>query len=171
VAYLKSDIESLFENEFVPFRAGIEEGADGIMAAHIVVRAQDAETLPATISPALLTGVLREALAFDGLIITDSLTMRALDGVPRPAVSAIEAGADIVLKPKDPYLVREQILSAIEEGTLTIERIDESVLRIIRVKIKRGTGRLPPGDPAPILGNEEHRRIAGSVSMLDQSLR
>ena len=73
-------------------------------------------------------------------------------------------GADIVLKPGDPYRVQSQILAAVEDGSLAIERIDESVLRIIRVKLKRGIGQPPPDNFEEVLGNEEHRRVVNEVA-------
>jgi beta-N-acetylhexosaminidase len=146
LVYLDKEVEELLAMDLVPFAAGADEGADGIMAAHIVVPSLG--TVPATLSHDLLTGILREGLGFDGLIITDSLTMKAVSGIARPGVEAIRAGADILLRPGDAQAVRSQILSALADGSLTLERIDESVRRILRIKLERGIGRKPATDAA-----------------------
>jgi beta-N-acetylhexosaminidase len=134
------------------------------MAAHIVVAPPGAHALPATLSRDLLTGVLRDRIGFDGLIITDSLTMKAAEAVEKPAVEAIRAGADMLLKPGDARLVQAQILTAISDGSLTLERIEESVLRIIRKKNHRGIGSEQKADPVKVLGSEAHRSIVAEVT-------
>ena len=161
--YLDKKVEELFARELMPFAAGVEEGVDGIMVAHIIIGAVGAGGLPATLSPELLTGVLRDRIGFDGLIITDSLTMKAVSEVENPAVEAIRAGADILLKPGNARLVRSQILAALSDGSLTLDRIDESVLRIIRTKLKRGIGGKQQGDPENVLGSDLHSSIVAEA--------
>lgn len=161
--YLDKEVEELFAEEMVPFAAGADEGADGIMAAHIIVAPPGTGGLPATLSYDLLTGVLRDRIGFEGLVITDSLTMKAVAGVDNPAVEAILAGADILLKPGDAEETRSQILKALSNGSLTLERIEDSVVRIIRIKLERGIGERAAGDPGEILGSDAHRRIIDRV--------
>ena len=100
-------LDELFAREFLPFASGVEADVDGIMAAHIVVGAPKEQDTPATLSHELLTGVLRDRLGFDGIIITDSLTMKAVAGFDSPAVQALLAGADMILRPEDAATAKE----------------------------------------------------------------
>ncbi|MBN1686321.1 MAG: glycoside hydrolase family 3 protein [Spirochaetales bacterium] len=170
--FLDKNLDELFAYELVPFAAGVEAGADGIMAAHIILGAPGAGGAPATLSRDLLTGVLRQRLDFDGLIITDSLTMKALSEADGPAVQAILAGADVLLTPGDERAVSAQILTALQEGTLSAERIDESVLRIIRTKLKRGIGSKPavtPEQATEALGSDLHRQVVSEIQRFHSS--
>ena len=132
----------LDEVELVPFRAAVQAGVDGIMTAHLSVPALDPTSgRPATLSPEILTGLLRNDLAFEGLVVTDALIM---DGVRRRgenglvAIEAIEAGADILLMPPSAGEAIDAIVLAIEEGRIAPERIDASVRRILRAKLAAG---------------------------------
>ncbi|MBW5423298.1 glycoside hydrolase family 3 protein [Streptomyces sp. BG9H] len=124
-----------------PFRAAIAAGVDSVMTAHIVVPALDPSGDPATLSRPIVTGVLREELGFDGVIATDSLAMRGVRtkyGDDRVAVLALRAGVDQLLNPPQPQVAWEAVLQAVRDGELTEERIDESVLRVLRMKAKVG---------------------------------
>ena len=138
-AYVSKTLEELRENEFKPFKAGIDAGADMVMTGHIIV--PEASDLPATLSKILITDILRNELGFEGVVITDSLIMNAISkhfDAGSIAVTAIEAGVDIILMPGD---VDETILAlsaAVESGDISGSRIDESVSRIIRLKISIG---------------------------------
>jgi beta-N-acetylhexosaminidase len=135
----------LDEVELVPFRAAVQAGVDGIMTAHLSVPALDPTTgRPATLSPEILTDLLRDDLRFDGLVVTDALIM---DGVRRRgenglvAIEAIEAGADILLMPPSAGEAIDAIVVAIEEGRISEARIDASVRRILRAKLAAGLDR------------------------------
>jgi beta-N-acetylhexosaminidase len=123
--------------EFVPFRAAIEEGVDAVMTAHIAVPALDSPDLPATLSPAIMTGILRDEFKFQGLVVTDALEM---GGVAKgysnaeAAVRAIEAGADVLLMPPDPEGAIRAVVAAVRKGRLTAKRIDQSVTRVLAAK-------------------------------------
>ena len=160
LVYLPKTLADLSSFELIPFSAGIQAGVDAIMVAHIVVGLPDERNPPATLSSRLLTGVLREKLGFEGVVITDSLTMKAMAGVESPAVKALLAGADMILRPENPMEVKQEILAAVEEGVISAARIDESVRRILRIKLKRGTGAPPAPLPELRIGTEENRRIA-----------
>ncbi|MFE6098519.1 glycoside hydrolase family 3 protein [Streptomyces laurentii] len=124
-----------------PFRAAIAAGIDSIMTAHIVVPALDPSEDPATLSRPILTGVLREQLGFDGVVVTDSLGMegvRTKYGDARVAVLAIQAGVDQLLNPPDLSVSWNAVLAAVKNGELTEARLDESILRILRLKAKLG---------------------------------
>ncbi|GAA1632697.1 glycoside hydrolase family 3 protein [Kribbella alba] len=136
-----------------PFKAAIKAGIDSIMTAHIVVPSLDPSGDPATLSKPILTGVLREQLGFKGLIITDALEMaavRAKYGDAEVAVRAIEAGADQLLLPPAPDVQFKAVVDAVRAGRISERRIDESLLRILLLKLKNGVLFQPFVDPAKI---------------------
>jgi beta-N-acetylhexosaminidase len=168
---LPHDIERLREIELKPFVAAIESGVDGIMTAHIAVPAISGEGVPTTFSPELITGVLRDELGFDGLIMTDSLTMRAIRKTwdsGESAVKAILAGADIILQPLDPDRAVAGMIDAVRSGVIPEARLDESVERILRIKLKRGGRFTMPPDPDSILGSAEHLAILSELDEHDR---
>ncbi|WP_351228882.1 glycoside hydrolase family 3 protein [Streptomyces sp. NPDC002133] len=124
-----------------PFRAAIAAGIDSIMTAHIVVPALDPSEDPATLSRPILTGVLREELGYDGVVVTDSLTMagvRQKYGDERVPVLALKAGCDQLLNPPSLSIAWNAVLEAVRSGELTEQRIEESILRILLLKAKLG---------------------------------
>lgn len=136
-----------------PFKAAIKAGIDSIMTAHIVVPSLDPSGDPATLSKPILTGVLRKQLGFKGLIITDALEMAAVRqqyGDAEVAIRAIEAGADQLLLPPAPDLQFNAVLDAVRSGRISEKRIDESLLRILLMKLKNGVLFNPYVDPAKI---------------------
>ncbi|MGW1163597.1 glycoside hydrolase family 3 protein [Streptomyces sp. NPDC002519] len=123
----------------VPFRAAIRAGIDAIMTAHIMVPALDDSGDPATLSHPILTGILREELGYDGVVVTDSLGMEGVRqkyGADRVPVLALKAGADQLLNPPSLDLAWNAVLTAVRSGELTEARLDESLLRILRLKAK-----------------------------------
>ncbi|GAA3498227.1 glycoside hydrolase family 3 protein [Streptomyces prasinosporus] len=124
-----------------PFRAAIAAGIDSIMTAHIVVPALDGSEDPATLSRPILTGILREELGYDGVVVTDSLGMegvRTKYGDDRVPVLALKAGVDQLLNPPSLDVAWNAVLKAVRDGELTEARLDESILRILRLKAKLG---------------------------------
>ncbi|MEV7276018.1 glycoside hydrolase family 3 protein [Streptomyces sp. NPDC093111] len=124
-----------------PFRAAIRAGIESIMTAHIVVPALDPSGDPATLSRPILTGILRERLGFDGVVVTDSLSMegvRTKYGDDRVPVLALKAGADQLLNPPKLDVAWNAVLKAVRDGELTEARLDESILRILRLKARVG---------------------------------
>ena len=127
--------------ELVPFRSAMEAGVGAIMTSHILFPALD-PILPATLSPTLLTGILRGELGFKRLIITDDLEMKGVAdgwGAPEAAVLAVLAGADILLcchTRETQYAMRDALVNAVEIGRLPEERIEESLARIARAKAR-----------------------------------
>lgn len=135
--------EPLDKLEFVPFRSAIEHGVDSVMTAHIAVPALDEAGVPATLSPKIMTGILREEFGFKGLIVTDALEMGGIVkgfGAGEAAVRAVKAGADVLLMPPDPHAAIEAVVAAVNKGTLTRARIEQSVRRILEAKIRVGLG-------------------------------
>jgi beta-N-acetylhexosaminidase len=129
--------------ELRPFRAAIQAGVDGVMTAHLAVPILDPQPSPrpATLSPPILTGLLRDDLGFGGLVITDALHM---DGVKQQgrtgevAVAAIAAGADILLIPPDEKEAIDAVVRAVRRGVLSEERLDRSVRRVLAAKALAG---------------------------------
>ena len=143
--------ERLLSTELLPFIAGIQNGADGVMTAHILTPEIHGENVPATLKPEILTGILRNELGFDGLIITDALNMGAITkhfSSDEAAVKAVLAGADILLMPENLDLAISGIKKACNDGLIPVDRIDESVERILRIKYKRNLfGSIEREDP------------------------
>ena len=130
--------------ELVPFRAAIEAGVDSIMTGHIAVPALASDEVPATLSPAVLTDLLRNQLDFKGLVITDALGMGAIVnefGAGDAAVRALQAGADTLLMPADADAAIRAVVAAVQTGRLTRQRIQNSVIRILSAKERLGLDR------------------------------
>jgi len=123
--------------DFLPFAAAIEAGANAVMMSHNTVTCMDAE-LPASLSPEVHR-VLREELGFDGVIMTDDLLMAAAEtgNEGSKVVQAIQAGNDLLLTGSYRNELR-QIKEAVEAGEITEARLDESVMRILKWKLKLG---------------------------------
>jgi beta-N-acetylhexosaminidase len=126
-----------------PFRAAISRGIDTIMTAHIVVPALDPSGVPATLSKPIITDILRGELGYDGVVITDALTMQGVRdsfGDDRIPVLALRAGVDQLLMPAPGMLDLEYnaVLDAVRSGELTEDRIDRSVHRVLQLKMSRG---------------------------------
>ncbi|GCD45652.1 glycoside hydrolase family 3 protein [Streptomyces paromomycinus] len=139
--YIRHTAEEWERLDAPPFRAAIEAGIDSIMTAHIVVPAFDASEDPATLSRPILTGVLRERLGFDGVVVTDSLGMQGVRtkyGDARVPVLALKAGVDQLLNPPDIAVAFASVLKAVRTGELTERAIDEKLIRILLLKERRG---------------------------------
>jgi beta-N-acetylhexosaminidase len=144
LATIPADRERLERVELVPFKAAIAAGVDAIMTAHIAVPALAPPDLPATLSPAILTDLLRKQLGFNGLIITDALEMGGIAqgfSTGEACVRALEAGADTLLMPTDPDVAVKAVMDAVASGRLTRRRIQESVAKILAAKEKVGLDR------------------------------
>lgn len=161
--------------ELAPFRAAIGAGVTAIMSAHIVVPALDPSGAPATLSPALLEGLLRDTLGFRGLVVTDALDMQALHGAGMGntlddgeiAVRAVLAGADLLLMPADPAAAIDAVVAAVEGGRIDRARIDRSVRRILALKERAGlfARRTVPLARIPeVVGRRAHRDSARAVT-------
>ena len=133
-------LEQMEQTEFLPFQAGIDAGAEFVMISHLTAVNID-DTSPASLSQTIITGLLRDKLKYEGLIITDSLIMEAVAGKyssGESAVRAIAAGADMLLMPVSLSGAVKGIKQAIKDGRLTEARIAQSVRKILLVKLKYG---------------------------------
>lgn len=168
--------EQWAELDAPPFRAAIAAGITSIMTAHIVVPSLDPSGDPATLSRPVVTGILREQLGYDGVVITDALGMEGVRkkyGDDRVPVLALKAGVDQLLNPPDLAVAWNAVLTAVKSGEITEERVDTSLLRILGLKDRLGLFRDPyvsPGEVDRTVGTRAHLaaadRIAGRTTTL-----
>ena len=187
--------ERLDAVELVPFRAAIDAGVGAVMSAHIGLPQIDATkvqplprspdhrpsyadsevlvegaTLPGTLSPQVLTGILRQQLGFDGMIVTDALDMSGLTIYFTPgesAVRALLAGADMLLKPSDPDATVRGVREAVGAGRLTEKRIEESARRVLAAKFDLGLARqriTPLEEIDRVVSNADAQRLAQEIA-------
>ncbi|WP_326795352.1 glycoside hydrolase family 3 protein [Streptomyces sp. NBC_01808] len=157
---IEHTLGQIHELDLPPFRAAIAAGLDTVMTAHILVPALD-DGVPATMSHRILTGLLREELGFDGLIVTDALDMGgATSQYPpeRASVAAFAAGADMLVLPPQMDVAYESVLAAVRGGEIGARRLDESVVRILARKIDEG---LYSG---PFVDERRAERIVGNAA-------
>jgi beta-N-acetylhexosaminidase len=140
VASVNVDLAHLESVELPPFRQAIKAGVDSVMVAHVTVPALDSDpNHVATISPAIVSDLLEKQLGFEGIIVTDALDMAALthlfaNNVGRAAVEAFKAGNDLLLIPADFPASYNAMLQAVQSGEISRERLDRSVLKILKTK-------------------------------------
>lgn len=162
-----ADPSTLQERDLVPFAEAIGAGAPAIMPGHIVVEAIDPDA-PATLSHPVLTGLLREDLGFTGLVVTDALNMGAITqaaGSEPPAVSALSAGADVLLMPPDPAGTVEAVLAALADGTLERADLEESAART--VAMLRHQQRVPRAEPS-VIGSQHDLSVQAAAAGITQ---
>lgn len=136
--------EEMEAAEFLPFQAGIEAGVDMVMVGHVSApELTGGEKIPAVLSEEIITGILRNELGYDGIVITDAMNMGAVTEYYEAdvaAIMALKAGADMVLMPEDFTLAYEGVLKAVQDGTISQERINDSLTRIYKVKLRNRVG-------------------------------
>ncbi len=166
------DREELEAIDLPPFRAAIDAGIDTIMTAHVVLPAID-PGVPATMSHKILTGLLRDELGFDGIIVTDALDMQGATSTYPPDVAPVRAflaGADQLLVPPQMDTAYNAVLDAVRSGEISKKRLDESVYRILLHKHRQGIFRDPFVDPAhavATMGAPEH--VADAQAITDRT--
>jgi beta-N-acetylhexosaminidase len=171
----RSEIEQI---DLPPFDAALDSDVGAVMVAHLQIPDLDPSGRPSSLSSAAVTGILRQQMEYDGLVMTDAIGMGAITdqyGIGEAAVMAIEAGNDIVLAvdPGEFEAVRSGLLSAIGAGRLTEARIDDSVRRILALKLAYD---LIPSPETPVLGNRNaHLALANQIAdqavTIDQDTR
>ena len=161
---IRADKPRLNRVELPPFREAVKDGVGMVMVAHLLVPALD-PSKPTTFSKKTVTALLREGMEFNGLIVSDALDMGALAGEysqGEVAVRAVEAGIDILLHPQDARITVDAVVSAVEQGRLTRQRINESVERILVAKQRLGL--FDKERPAALrIDYTKHKQIAGEI--------
>jgi beta-N-acetylhexosaminidase len=160
----RADYQRMHEVELVTFQAAIRAGVKAVMTAHTIYPPYD-EKLPSTLSPSILTGLLRKELGFDGVIVSDAIGMAAILKkwpLPQACAMAVQAGVDTILLKADDES-RSQcffgIKSAVERGELSEERIDDAVRRLLRMKYDQGlfakAGKMDPNQTRAVVRSRE----------------
>lgn len=138
---IDSSITMLRKVDFVPFQAGIDAGADFIMVSHISVSRVTETREPASMSELVMQTILRDELGFRGVIVTDAFDMSSIVDnytAAEAAYQSFKSGADIILMPSNLPQAYQEILNRVQDGSISEERLQESVLRILTAKFKRG---------------------------------
>lgn len=167
ITHTRAELDSI---DLPPFRAAIRRGVDTIMTAHIVVPALDSSGVPATMSQPIITGLLREELGFDGLIVTDALDMRgASDDFPPDVapVRALQAGCDQLVLAPDLDTAFAAVLDAVRSGEISEDRIDASLRRVLLHKLRRGLFGNPyvsEGRAERVVGRRRHLSTAREIT-------
>ncbi len=166
-----ADRSRLSAVELVPFQAGIDAGVDAVMTAHVAMPALlGEEAPPATLSPELMTGLLREEMGFDGVLFTDALRMGAITdayGAGEAAVLALEAGSDVLLAPADVPGAVDAVVAAVESGRLSRDRLESSARRILELKARVGLNRVatvPLERVSETVGTGSHLAVADEMA-------
>lgn len=136
---MDKSLEELMQTEFVPFQKAVENGVSFVMVGHISVPQVVGDNTPASLSQMMVSNVLREQLGYQGIVITDAMNMGAITGsytADQAAVVAVNAGVDMILMPQDYETAYNGLLQAVQDGTITEDRINESVTRIVKVKLQ-----------------------------------
>ncbi len=159
---ISSTKEELLENDLIPFQNAIQNGAEVIMIGHLAVP-NISNDIPASLSKALITDLLKQEMNYKGLVITDALNMKAIANRYEPKEiyeMAINAGVDLLLMPKDPLEAINKIKESIEKGTIKESQIDQSVKKILTLKYnKLSKEKLD----STFLGSDEHQQIINSI--------
>lgn len=137
LAYTERTAEEFCAEEFTVFKAGIDAGAGMIMVGHVSAQGLSGDNTPASMSEPIITGYLRNELGYQGVIITDAMNMSAIStyySSEQAAVMALKAGCDMILMPENFLQAYAGVLNAVAEGTISEERIDDSLRRIYRIK-------------------------------------
>ncbi len=138
-AVVERTLQELFECDLIPFKGAVQAGVPFVMVGHLSLPKVVEKDVPAVFSKEIITDILRGELGFCGIVITDALDMGAVTDYyssAQAAVMAVAAGADMLLMPEDFVAAYEGVLNAVQRGELTQERIDESVRRILKVKLE-----------------------------------
>jgi beta-N-acetylhexosaminidase len=173
VAQVTGDMARLQSVELPPFQKAIQAGVDSVMVAHVTVPALDPDpNHVATVSPAIVTDLLKKQLGFQGIVITDALDMAGLTrlysaNIGRAAVDAFKAGNDLLLIPADLDASYKAMLDAVHSGEISSAQIDASVLKILKAKASLGLqkNRLADlGALSTVIGRPENLALGQQIS-------
>ncbi|NTU91354.1 MAG: glycoside hydrolase family 3 protein [Chlorobiaceae bacterium] len=168
---LEGDRQRLDQYELKPFRAAIDRGVMSVMVGHLAVPKLTGSLEPASLSKTIVTDLLRKELGFTGVIVTDAMNMKALyngSNLAEISVKAVQAGNDILLFPPDPELMHDAVVTAVEQGTISESRIDDSVRRILKLKRWLGLDRNKLSDLTRL---QEKVRQPESLQLADKITR
>ncbi|MBO0589665.1 glycoside hydrolase family 3 protein [Sporosarcina sp. E16_8] len=180
------DINRLKKVELYPFQQAMDAGIDAIMTAHVtfpkiddtkVISKKDGTeiALPATLSQKVLTGLMREQMGFKGVIVTDAMNMGAIVehfGAVDAAIRSVKAGTDIVLMPVGLETVANGLYDAVNKGEISTEKIDQSVERILTLKLNRGIVKAEVeksiddkiANAIQVVGSAEHKAVESEAA-------
>lgn len=168
----ESSLDALEATHLPPFRAGLSVGAPVVMLSHVAYPAISADQIPASLSPDIIS-LLREELLFDGVVLTDAMDMKAVTGkkyqVHQASLEAINAGVDLLLitSPKQAQSTHAKLVEAVTANTLSMERVDQSVRRILMLKAQNGLMEYPslPENMPDLEKHDQLAIIAGEKSV------
>ena len=138
-AYTEKTLEEMKNSDLIPFQEGIKAGTDFVMVSHISAPNALSQDLPASLSSEIITDLLRGEMGYEGIIITDAMNMGAIAenyDSAQAAVMSFQAGADMILMPEDFQAAYQGILQAVSSGTISEERLNQSVVRILETKLE-----------------------------------
>lgn len=167
---VRADLARLDSVELVPFRRVVAGGIAGVMTGHIALPAVDGDSTPATLSPRIVGTLLRDSLGFRGLVVTDALAMEAVGvgyTVERSAVLAVQAGADLLLKPTSASRTIDAVVAAVERGEIPPARIERSARAILELKARTGVAMHRYADLErlrDVAGSPSHRALADRIA-------
>ena len=174
IPYTRERMEQI---ELVPFKSGIQAGVECVMTAHVALPAITGDNMPATVSPAVIRGLLREELGYQGVVMTDCLEMQAISdgvGVGPGAVLALKAGVDLVLISHRYDRQRaglDAVLAAVKAGALSEADISRAAERILRLKQQHlSWDTLPDGAGLTTVGSDAHRQLSDHTYELSTTL-
>ena len=143
LAVVDKSLDEMKQTDLLPFISVIENGANMIMVGHVSLPQIIGDNTPATMSKEVMTELLRSELGFNGVVITDAMNMSAITeyyGADEAAIRAFKAGADMVLMPEDFKIAYEGVIEAVKDGTISEERINNSLKRVFRIKYADSVG-------------------------------
>lgn len=158
--------DELLSLDLIPFKNAIDSGAEVIMIGHLAVPNITGDDTPASISKSLITGLLKNEMGFDGLVVTDALNMGALTknySQEEIYVKAIDAGVDLLLMPSSSRKAVSTIKDAISKGVISEEQIDESVRKILKLKYEKIEDSYNSYLPKEYLNSKEHQDILNKI--------
>ena len=136
---MEKTLEELKAEELIPFQSAIDAGVPFVMVGHISLPNVTGDNTPASLSPMMITDVLRGQMGYNGIVVTDAMNMEAITAgytADQATLAAVNAGADIILMPQDYETAYNALLGAVQNGEISEERINASVTRIVKVKMQ-----------------------------------
>lgn len=155
------NMQQLFEKELKPFQSLCRK-SDSVMVGHLNIQSLDAENIT-SFSRKTITGLLRERLSFDRVVVTDALSMKAISNEVQAGVKALLAGADILLVPEDPYRLLDALLKAYASGVISDEMIDKALIRQEKMAAKVGK-KFFSIYPEELIGCFEHKKFVREIA-------